>query len=198
MNIISYRYTNSMKQVFLFSWMLFFLLYIATVVEMVIFKVPGYSTLNALSLLLYYVVFLAVLILVFIGYKFFYTLYDEDTVIYYNKLTRKEYSVDLSDVNKVVFQKKGIDFYTMDAGEKPSLHIPLFRGGIIDAVELDKFYQAMKAREGVVVYKEFTVLPGYGKLFTVIKVIYLILAAYTLLNCATPLAAFIAVFKSFA
>ena len=78
------------------------------------------------------------------------------------------------------------------------MYIPFFRGGIIEALEIDKFYRTMKEREDITVVKEFQVLPGYGKWFTALKVLYVFLTAYILLLCATPLAAVIVLFQHFA
>lgn len=197
MNIISYRYTNTFKQFLLIVCMLYFILCATVIAEVVIFNVPGYEVNVVGGLLLYGVIF-ALLVLLFIGYKFCYTLYDEDTVIYYNKLLKKERSIDLSTVDKVVLGKKGVNFYANGDSENSAMYIPFFRGGIIEALEIDKFYRTMKEREDITVVKEFQVLPGYGKWFTALKVLYVFLTAYILLLCATPLAAVIVLFQHFA
>jgi hypothetical protein len=177
--------------------MLYFLLCATVIAEVVIFNVPGYEV-NVIGGLLLYGAIFALLVLLFIGYKFCYTLYDDDTVIYYNKLLKKERSIVLSTVNKIVLGKRGVNFYANGDFENSAMYIPFFRGGIIEAIEIDRFYRAMKEREGVTVVKEFTVLPGYGKGFTALKVAYVFLSAYMLLLCATPLAAVIVLFQHFA
>ncbi len=197
MNIISYRYTNTFKQFLLIICMLYFLLCATVIAEVVIFNVPGYEV-NVFGGLLLYGAIFALLVLLFIGYKFCYTLYDDETVIYYNKLLKRERSIDLSTVNKVVLGKKGVNFYANGDFENSAMYIPFFRGGIIEAIEIDKFYRTIKEREGITVVKEFTVLPGYGKGFTVLKVAYVFLSAYMLLLCATPLVAVIVLFQNFA
>ena len=170
----------------------------ATVVAgVVIFKVPGYEV-NILGGLLLYGAIFAVLISFFLGYKFCYTLYDDDTVIYYNKLLKRERSIELSTVNKVVLGKRGVNFYANGDLENSAMFIPFFRGGIIEAIEIDKFYRTMKEREGIDVVKEFKVLPGYGKGFTALKVVYVFLCAYMLLISVTPLVAVIVLFQNFA
>lgn len=197
MNIISYRYTNTFKQFFLIICMLYFLLCATVIAEVVIFNVPGYEV-NVIGGLLLYGAIFALLVLLFIGYKFCYTLYDNDTVIYYNKLLKKERSIDLSTVNKIVLGKRGVNFYANGDFENSAMYVPFFRGGIIEAIEIDRFYRAMKEREGITVVKEFTVLPGYGKGFTALKVAYVFLSAYMLLLCTTPLVAVIVLFQNFA
>lgn len=197
MNIISYRYTNTFKQFLLIVCMLYFILCATVIAEVVIFNVPGYEVNVVGGLLLYGVIF-ALLVLLFIGYKFCYTLYDNDTVIYYNKLLKKERSIDLSTVDRVVLGKKGVNFYANGDFENSAMYMPFFRGGIIEALEIDKFYRTMKEREDITVIKEFQVLPGYGKWFTALKVLYVFLTAYVLLLCATPLAAVIVLFQHFA
>ena len=196
MNIISYRYTNTFKQFLLIICMIYFLLCAAIVCEVVIFDVPGYEV-NVIGALFLYAAIFVLLAMIFIGYKFFYTLYDDDTIIYYNKLLKKEYSANFADIKKVVLHKRGVSFYADSTSTTAALYIPFFRGGIIDALEIDKFYRFLKAKEGIDVVKEFTVLPGYGKGFTVLKVVYVFLSAYVLLLCATPLVAVIVLFQNF-
>ena len=197
MNIISYRYTNTFKQFLLIVCMLYFILCATVIAEVVIFNVPGYEVNVVGGFLLYGVIF-ALLVLLFIGYKFCYTLYDDETIIYYNKLLKRERSIDIASINKVVLGKKGVNIYTKDDLENSAFYIPFFRGGIVEAIEIDKFYRKMKETEGIEVVKEFKVLPGYGKGFTALKVAYVFLTAYMLLLCATPLAAVIVLFQHFA
>ena len=92
MNIISYRYTNTFKQLLLIVCMLYFILCATVIAEVVIFNVPGYEV-NVIGGLLLYAAIFAVLLLLFLGYKFCYTLYDDETIIYYNKLLKKERSI---------------------------------------------------------------------------------------------------------
>ena len=200
MNIISYRYTNTFKQFLLIVCMLYFILCAVVIAEVTIFNVPGYEmgTLGVAANLLFYMVIFAVLILFFIGYKFCYTLYDDETIIYYNKLLRRERSIDIASINKVVLNKKGVNIYANGDLDNSAFYIPFFRGGIIEAIEIDMFYRKMKEIEGIEVVKEFKVLPGYGKGFTALKVAYVFLTAYMLLLCATPLATVIVLYQHFA
>ena len=197
MNIISYRYTNTFKQFFLIVCMFYFLLQAAVVAGVVIFDVPGYEV-NVFGGILLYSAIFALLLFFFLGYKFCYTLYDDETVIYYNKLLKRERSIDLSTVNKIVLSKKGVNFFANGDSENSAMYIPFFRGGIIEAIEIDRFFRAMKEREGIEVIKEFRILPGYGKAFTALKVLYVFLCAYMLLISVTPLVAFIVLFQNFA
>lgn len=196
MNIISYRYTNTFKQFFLIVCMLYFLLCATVIAEVVIFNVPGYEV-NIIGGLFLYTAIFALLLVIFLGYKFCYTLYDDETIIYYNKLLKRERSIDIASINKVVLGKKGVNIYANGDLENTALYIPFFRGGIIEAIEIDKFYRKMKETKGIEVIKEFKVLPGYGKGFTALKVGYVFITAYMLLLCATPLAAVIVLFQSF-
>ena len=197
MNIISYRYTNTFKQLLLIVCMLYFILCATVIAEVVIFNVPGYEV-NVIGGLLLYAAIFAVLLLLFLGYKFCYTLYDDETIIYYNKLLKKERSINIASINKVVLGKRGVNIYANGDLENSALYIPFFRGGIIEAIEIDKFYRKMKETEGIEVVKEFKVLPGYGKGFTALKVAYVFLTAYMLLLCVTPLVAVIVLFQNFA
>ena len=197
MNIISYRYTNTFKQFFLIVCMLYFLLCAAVIAEVVIFNVPGYEV-NVIGGLFLYTAIFALLLVIFLGYKFCYTLYDDETIIYYNKLLKRERSIDIASINKVVLGKKGVNIYANGDLENSAFYIPFFRGGIIEAIEIDKFYRKMKETEGIEVVKEFKVLPGYGKGFTALKVGYVFITAYMLLLCVTPLVAVIVLFQNFA
>lgn len=197
MNIISYRYTNTFKQFLLIVCMLYFLLCATVIAEVVIFDVPDYEV-NVVGGLLLYAAIFAGLLLLFLGYKFCYTLYDDETIIYYNKLLKKERSINIASINKVVLGKRGVNIFANGDLENSAFFIPFFRGGIVEAIEIDKFYRKMKETEGIEVIKEFKVLPGYGKGFTALKVAYVFLTAYILLLCATPLAAVIVLFQYFA
>jgi len=197
MKVISYRYTNTFKQLLLIICMFYCLLCAIVVAEVVIFDVPGYEV-NVIGGLFLYVSIFIIITLSLIGYKFCYTLYDDETVIYYNKLLKKEYSLALSAIDKVVLGKRGINFYSKDNSKNPLFYIPFFRGGIIEAIEIDMFYKAMKKRESITVIKEFTVFPGYGKGFTMLKVCYVFLSTYMLLLCAKPLIVIILLFQNFA
>lgn len=185
-----------MKQIFLASCFLNFLLSFIMIIQIEVFNVPGYEV-NTLFATLFYTLILIAIVMILLGYKFCYTLYDDETVIYFNKLLRRERSIELSDVNKIVLGKKGVNFYTPENPDESSLYIPFFRGGVIRAIEIDQFYRTMKEREGITVIKEFTVLPGYGKLWTALKVAYLFLAGFMFMSCATPLAVVIVLFQSF-
>ncbi len=196
MNIISYRYTNSMKQIFLVSCMLNFLLSFIMVIQIEVFNVPGYEVNTFVAIAFYSIVLIALAMILF-GYKFCYSLYDDETVIYFNKLLRHERSIDLANVKKIVLGKKGVNFYTEETSQESAMYIPFFRGGVIEAIEIDKFYRKMKEREDMTVIKEFKILPGYGKVWTAIKVGYLFLAGFMLLSCATPLAVVIVLFQNF-
>ncbi len=195
MEIISYHYTNTMKQLMISSIMLYFLLRLVIIGEIVIFDIPGYDV-NILFTVVLYVIIFAALMTLLLGYKFCYTLYDDNTITYYNRLLKKERSIEINDIKKVVLGKRGVNFYKEDSDES-AFFIPFFRGGIIEALEINNFYTKIKAAEGIHVIKDFKVLPGYGKPFVALKVLYVFLAILIFLNCFTPLATIIILYQSF-
>ncbi len=195
MEIISYRYTNSMKQILILFIMLYFLLRLVVMGEIVFFNIPGYEVNILLTILLYALIF-AVLISFLLGYKFCYTLYDDETITYYNRLSRKDKSIEMKDVKKIVFGKKGVEFFDGEEGNL-LLYIPFFRGGIVDALEINKFYTKMKERGNIHLIKDFTTLPGYGKGWWLLKMLYAFIAILIFLNCFTPLATVIILYQNF-
>lgn len=196
MNIISYRYTNSFRQFLLLTGMLYFLLSLAGTLMVPIFNIEGYEAKAIIALCIYYIFAIAILIVIFRSHKFCYTLYDDETITYYNRLTRKDRSIEISEIKKAVLGKKGVNLYGEDSSN-PIFFIPFFRGGRVDALEIDKFYKMLKEKEDVSVCKEFTILPGYGKPWIILKILYVFLTALTLLSCATPLAVVIILWQNF-
>ena len=196
MNRISYQYTNVYKQIFLILYMFYLLLCASVIAEIVIFDIPGYE-IKVLNGLLIYSMLMITIFFIFRGYKFFYTTYNGEKITYHNILLRRSRSIDIDSVRKIIFYKKGVKFYTTDF-KNSSLYIPFYRGGIIDAIEIDKFYKTVKTKNNIEVIKEFRILPGYGKLATILKVIYIFLTVYAFLSCIKPLVTIIVLFQNFA
>ncbi len=145
MNRISYQYTNVYKQIFLILYMFYLLLCASVIAEIVIFDIPGYEV-KVLNGLLIYSTLIITIFFIFRGHKFFYTTYDSEKITYRNILLRRSRSIDIDSVRKIIFCKKGVKLYTTDK-QRPSLYIPFFRGGIIDALDIDRFYKIMKSKD---------------------------------------------------
>ena len=199
MKKIPYIFSTKSKQIFYFTIMIYFLLRLIVIVEIKLFHVEGYQVYLGLSLFYYALIFAAVTLL-FFGYKLFYTLYDDNTVTYHNRLLRRSYSIPLSEVRFARLDTRGIHLYrseTPQPSEKADLFIPFFRLGVIRAIPVDGFFQQLIAAPQIRVEKTFKVLPGYTKKWQLVSVIYAFLAICMLLVCATPLYTVIVLYQSF-
>ncbi len=200
MNKIQYHYSHTAKQAFILTLLIYTFLRFLIMTEIIIYKIDKYyeATNVPLTILLYVVLF-TLLICLFCSHKFCYSTYDDDTLTYRNSLLRKSKTLQLSSVKAAVFDTMGVKFYTAEHGsseDKPDFFLPFFRGGIVQALQIDKFYKKMKADENIRVYKSFKVLPGYTKKWKILAVIYGFLAVITFMSCATPLTVVIVLFQS--
>lgn len=194
MKKIRYHYTNLPKQLLFIVCFIYIFLRFAVIMEIIIFKLDGYyENLNIpLTLLMYAALFLVLLVL-FRGHKICISTYDEHTLTYYNTLLRRSKSLDLSTVKLAVFDTFGVKFYDRDdvdyksKDEKPIFFLPFFRDGIIEAVDINEFFKAMRAKEGIKVIKTFQVLPGYTKKWQALSVAYGFVAVVAFMSLATPL-----------
>ena len=200
MNKIQYHYTNLAKQAFILTLFIYTLLRFLIMMEVIIFKIDKFyeATNIPLTLLLYTLLFV-ILVTLFFGHKFCYSVYNENSLTYYNRLLRKSRTLDLTQVKTAVFDTMGVKFYTdekKNVSDKPDFFLPFFRDGIIQALQIDKFYKKMKADERVTVYKTFKVLPGYSNKWKFVAIAYGFLAVVTFMSCATPLTVVIVLFQS--
>lgn len=192
MNKIQYHYTNLAKQIFFLICFLYILLRFIIMMEIIFFKIEGYyeATNIPLTLLLYTALF-ALLICLFRGHKLCYSTYDETTLTYHNTLLRKKRVLELKDVRLAVLDTFGIKFFASKDSdpktEKPIFFLPFFRDGIVEAVQVDKFYKLLKASEEIKVIKKFKVLPGYSNKWKFVAIAYGFLAVVVFMSCATPL-----------
>lgn len=201
MKRINYRYTNLPKQILIFAALAYIVMLAIIMVEIAIFKLEGfYENTNFLLTIPLYIVYFAVLFGLLRQHKFFYGEYDENTLIYHNKLLRKERSFNLSDAKLAVFDTFGIKFYAdaniVPGEDKPIFFFPFFRGGIVEAVSLNNFYKAMLERDDMQVIKNFKVLPGYTKKWKIVSFIYAIFAVVLGSSLATPIATIITIWQN--
>lgn len=201
MKKIPYRYTNIAKQAFIITIMLQALMRLIIMAEIVIFKVEGYyENTNILLTVLMYAVIFAVLITLFRGHTFCYSLYSDSTLIYRNTLLRRERQLQLSEARLAVMDTFGIKFYAEPDADpktaKPLFFLPFFRDGIIEAVPVNNFYISLKDRGDMVVIKKFRVLPGYTKKWRFVTIGYSLLAALCLASLSTPLTVIIVLFQN--
>ena len=198
---IQYRYTNIAKQILFGVCFLYALLRFMIMAEIIIFKIDGYyqATNVPLTLIMYLAIF-ALLFVLFRGHKYCYSTYDEKMLTYHNSLLKRTRSLNLSEAQVAVFDTKGVSFYAEDGDnferEKPIFFLPFFRDGIIEAVQINKFYKMLKAMPGMRVIKRFHVLPGYGKKWNFVTIAYGFIAVIVFMNCATPLTVCIVLFQN--
>ena len=189
---IQYHYTNIAKQVFFGVCFLYALLRFFIMAEIIIFKVDGYyqATNIPLTRLMYLAVF-ALIFALFRGHKYCYSTYDEKELTYHNSLLKKSRSLNLSEAKVAVFDTKGVSFYAEDGSnfeeKKPLFFLPFFRDGVIEAVQINKFYKMLKDMPDMRVIKRFRVLPGYEKKWNFVTIAYGFVAVFVFMNCATPL-----------
>lgn len=201
MKRINYRYTNLPKQILIFAALAYVVMLAIIMAEIAIFKLEGfYENTNFLLTIPLYIIYFAVLFAILRQYRFFYGEYNDEVLIYHNKLLRKELQFNLSDAKLAVFDTFGIKFYA-DANinpntDKPIFFFPFFRGGIVEAVSLNNFYKAMLEREDMQVIKNFRVLPGYTKKWKIVSFIYAIFAVVLGSSLATPIATIVTIFQN--
>lgn len=201
MKRINYRYTNLPKQILIFAALAYVVMLAIIMAEIAIFKLEGfYENTNFLLTIPLYIIYFAVLFAFLRQYRFFYGEYNDEVLIYHNKLLRKELQFNLSDAKLAVFDTFGIKFYA-DTNinpntDKPIFFFPFFRGGIVEAVSLNNFYKALLEREDMQVIKNFRVLPGYTKKWKIVSFIYAIFAVVLGSSLATPIATIITIFQN--
>lgn len=201
MKRINYRYTNLPKQILIFAALAYVIMLAIIMAEIAIFKLEGfYEETNFFLTIPLYVIYIAVILAFLRQYKFFYGEYNDEVLIYHNKLLRKQKEFHLADAKLAVFDTFGIKFYA-DANINPSTDQPLFffpffRGGIVEAVSLNNFYKALLEREDMQVIKNFKVLPGYTKKWKIVSFIYAIFAVVLASSLATPVATIITIFQN--
>ena len=201
MQRVNYHYTSLSKQLLFITCFIYFFLIFLIICEIIIYKIEGYyENLNIPLTMFFYFLIFAIITLLFWGHKFFYSQFNSEKIIYYNKILRKSKTLDLKKVGFVSLDKMGIKFYPdyqCKRDEKPLFFVPFFRDGIIDAVQVDMLYQQLKNQSSICVEKNFKILPGYGNKWKIVSVIYGFLTVGVFINCATPLYTVIVLFQNF-
>ncbi len=194
MKQITYQYTNVPKQVFILLLQLNFLLRLIVIAQIYIYKLPDYhEKINYPVTIAIYLSLIIILNRIFVGYKYFGSIYNEEELTYRNALLHKEYTLKFKDAKQVWFGQRGVHFYREKDGheknQKPLFFLPFFRGGKIDAVSINSFFVQMKNNENIRVVKDFKVLPGYSNSFKIITAIYIFLCIVAFANTTTPIKA---------
>ncbi len=202
MNKIKYRYTNIAKQVFIIMCFIYVVLRFIIIIQIAVFKIKGYyDTLNIPLTIILYLVLLCFIAFVFLGYKLFYSTYDDNRFSYHNRLLKKDKTIEFDKVKTIIFDTFGIYFYDHDTTERTkkdaTLFMPFFRNGVIEALQVDKFFRVMRERGDIRVIKKFRILPGYSKKWTWVAVLYVLLCIFIFINFTTPLTLIIVLFQNF-
>lgn len=198
---ITYNYPTIVRQIMYLTIFFYALLHFGVMAEIMIFKVEGYyENVRPLMTLLIYLVVFAVIIALFFGHKFCYSEYDGSTLTYHNRLLRREKTLDLTQVRFAIFDRFSVKFYnttTVDSDKDvPIFKIPFYRLGFIDAVELDRLYRFLASRGDVGVVKTYKTLIGYSNPWKLLIVFYGIFVYAFLVNCITPVTAFLVLWQS--
>lgn len=196
---IPYTYTNKSKIVFYLMILAYFILRLILMTQIKAYNLEGYEVF-LLPTILYYLTIFIVLTAIFFGYKFFFTTYNEETITYHNILLKRATSIQLDDVRYAVFSKSGVRLYKTDSpapSDKPDFTIPFFRLGIIDAVPINNFFERLIDRNTIRVEKQFKVLPGYSKAWTILALVYAFLTFCILIISMQLLYTVIILFQTF-
>lgn len=201
MKRINYRYTNLPKQILIFAALAYIVMMAIIMGEIAIFKLEGfYEETNFFLTTLLYIVYFTVLFCLLRQQKFFYGEYNDEVLIYHNKLLRKEKQFNLADAKLAVFDTFGIKFYAdtniNPSTDKPLFFFPFFRGGIIEAISVNNFYKALLEREDMQVIKNFKVLPGYTKKWRIVSFVYAFFAVILCSYLATPIATIVTIWQN--
>ncbi|QIB68923.1 hypothetical protein Ami103574_06120 [Aminipila butyrica] len=195
MEKITYYYSALSKQVFILLLGCLVLFRFLLLMEVILYNINGYGELmNLGASIVLYGFYLAVCLLAFTGYKFFYTEFDEQEVIYHNRLLRKQKRVELTEIRRAHLTKRGIYLYG-DGERKPLLYLPFFRWGVVSAVGVDRLYKLLKERS-IEIQKDFKVLPGHGKRWKWVAILYSCMALLILGSATQTLSLVVAIFKS--
>ena len=195
---VSYVNTSLSKQFFLFMVLIYIILRLTLVLQIVFYGITKYS--NQMNIPLTLILMFALLLLclfLMLGHRFFSIEYDENQIVY-KKFNKIAGSINIDEINRVVFDKKNIKFFKDSESniENPSLTIPLFKFGKVQAIEMNNFYNFIKTIDGITIEKRFKVLPGYDKKQKYISAIYIFLAVCVFINYATPIKAIVVLLQA--
>ena len=196
---IPYTYTNKSKIIFYLMLLAFFILRLVLMVQIKTYNLEGYEVF-LLPTILYYLIIFVVLTGIFFGYKFFFTTYDEKTITYHNILLKRSASIQIDEIKYARFSKNGVHLYRKEhpvSTDQPDFTIPFFRLGIIAAVPINNFFERLIERKTIRIEKQFKVLPGYSKAWTLLAVLYAFLTFCILIISMQPLYTIIILFQTF-
>lgn len=208
MNKITYHYSAISKQIWFYICAVYLLIWALVFTEIKIFHVEKYyDGLNLTTTLLFLFVGIAFFIILSFQHYLCYSEYDDEKIIYHNRLLHTSKTFYYKDCHSVIFDNHGIKFYESDDKlvnkKKPIFYIPFFRFGKIEAIQANNFFILLDERQKLInshkefaLYKTFSVLPGYGRRWKYLAFFYACLCIVSLSSCASPLAIAIGLIKS--
>ncbi len=195
MEKIKYYYSSMSKQVFLIILGLLFIIRFILFLQVMKYNINSYADdFNIGATLILYLVYLSICVFFFTAYKFFYSVFDEDKITYHNKLLKKENTAYLGKIKRAHLTKRGILLYEGE-DEKPCFYLPFFRFGIISPIGVDNLYRLLKKKE-IKIEKDFVILPGQGRKWKWVAVLYTGLTLLVLAPATQTLALVVAIFKT--
>ncbi|MCI8608853.1 MAG: hypothetical protein HFE73_04340 [Firmicutes bacterium] len=209
MHKITYHYSALPKQTWFYAGILYLVLSSIVSVQVEMYRVPGfYESQNLLLALIANGLGMIFFFLLSFGHYVCYAEYDDEKIVYHNRLLRKTRTFFYKDATAVIFDKRGVKFYDdnkkLANKEKPLFFLSFFRDGKIEAIPINQFYQKMQQREAAInepdkfkVYKTFKVLPGYGRNWKYLSFAYACLTLLVLMNCMRPLAVILGLMQAF-
>ena len=195
---VHYVNTSLPKQFFLFMVLIYIILRLTIVLQIIFYEITKYSNqMNIPLTLILMFALLLLLIFLIIGHRFFSIEYDENQIVY-KKFNKIAVSINIDEISRAIFDKKNIKFYKNSEAdpENPSLTIPLFKFGKVQAIEMNNFYNFIKSIDGIMIEKRFKVLPGYDKKQKYISALYIFLAVCVFINYATPIKAIVVLLQA--
>ena len=198
---ITYTYPTIVRQIMYLAILFYVLLHCGVTTEVLIYKVEGfYENIIPFPTYVMYVLVIALVVALFFGYKFCYSEFDRETLVFHNRLLHREKTLDLTSVKFAIFDTFGVKFYdktVVDTDtDKPIFKLPFYRLGFIDSKELDLLYQMLRQRGDVGVVKTYKVLLGYSNPWKLLIVLYGIFTYAFLMNCVMPVTAFLVLWQS--
>ncbi len=209
MQRLTYHYSALSKQTWFYAGMLYLALSSVVSIQLQLYKVPGYyESQNLLLALTANALGIVFFLLLSLGHYTCYAEYDEEKIVYHNRLLRKQRTFFFRDASAVIFDNRGIKFYDDNEKlihkEKPLFFISFFRDGKIEAIPLNQFYHKMQQREAETeapaqfkVYKTFKVVPGYGRKWKYLSFAYACLTIWVFMNCMKPLSVILGLMQTF-
>lgn len=172
---IRYYYSSLPKQLFIIVLMM------ALLVRFTLFFAGGFYKESYVGATVFvYLLALIVCVFFLVGWRFFYSEFNEDTIVYHNLLLKKKTGLELAAVSRALFSKSGISLF-YEEEERPRFFVPFHRFGVVSPVGVENFMNLMKNRR-VKVEQTYETLPGFGASSKWFSRGYIVLSLLLLIN----------------